>query len=139
MSKFKKILQQLNEKQKLETYEQEAVDALNKWKEKVYKVFPELVGKSQLKNMKLIFSDSIDDEVAAQAYRASNTIEMSRAYLKKHREEVLGQILGHEVMHIVHDLLYPMNAEDEDVHPEKWKDIMVKFGLRPEAEHEMDL
>lgn len=111
-----------------------AKEAFNNFKAHILTVYPELAKTYQFKKLRLIFTDS-NGATAGQAWRSSNTIELSLDYLKKHEEEVVTQILGHEMAHIVAPLIY---GDKGDGHTPKWKQVMRELGLRPETYHSLE-
>src|ERR1035437_4643868 len=80
---------------------------------------------------RIIFTDDPDSN-AGMSWKSSNTIELNLCYFTNNEEEMLYQILPHELAH----LLVP---EEDDDHGPLWQAMMLKLGARAEAEHEMQI
>jgi predicted SprT family Zn-dependent metalloprotease len=82
---------------------------------------------NKIRDIKLIFSDTIDDAIA-QAHHPSWTVELSMSALFKNKEYILAEVIGHEICHLLTMILY--NGRGWGHYP-LWKRTMVEMGFEP--------
>ena len=73
---------------------------------------------------------------AGLAYCSESRIVLNEALFLKNQDEFFNETIPHEVAHILQYVLYP---KEKLSHGRRWKEIMIKLGLKPSVYHHMDI
>lgn len=73
---------------------------------------------------------------AGLAYNGNLRIVLNEALFLANQDEFFDEIIPHEVCHIVQYILHPNEFID---HGEKWRDLMLELGLKPNVYHDLDI
>lgn len=109
-------------------------EALRQCKWRVESVFPGLAKTYQFKRMRLTFTHDPKSQIMAQAWRASSVIELNLFYWN-HAELMLGEVMAHEIGHIIAPLIY---GEKGDGHTPEWEETVKALGYNPQEFYELE-
>ena len=77
-------------------------------------------------------------KTAGQCFQPENVVELSGNFLMAYREQMIAQIVPHELIHAADYQLFG-KSEKRCGHGAGWKMLMVRYGLDPEPFHDMVL
>ncbi len=77
-------------------------------------------------------------KTAANCEVENNRINFGMKFMPKFENEMLNVILPHEIAHQIDYILHGLPANNR-WHGKTWQEIMVKYGLPPNAYHTMEI
>ena len=92
-------------------------------------LYPVLKDNKQFNRITIDFEQDLGDAMG-QARMSLNLIEIDIPSLIEHTTQVLDEVLGHELCHLMVPILHKgIGYKDDELHGAEWRNIMVRMGI----------
>ena len=111
---------------------------INRKADAVWLEFCEIYPRLIRVNRPIIIANNRFTRTAANCEVENNRINFGMKFMPKFENEMLNVILPHEIAHQIDYILHGL-PKNNRWHGKTWQEIMVKYGLPPNAYHSMEI